>query len=139
MREGGDNPDQRYAFSPIRGGEAYRVWGNLGSAARVELQIYSGRPWAGDGRSAGYLAFEDIECDDDGAFEIFVSAEESPGNWLKNPEDSTTLFARHIYDDWSDAETGDIHIDRVAYEGSRRPAATPGGIGPAHSGCCCDV
>ena len=27
LREGGDNPDQRYAFSPIRGGEAYRVWG----------------------------------------------------------------------------------------------------------------
>ena len=25
LREGGDNPDQRYAFSPIRGGKTYRV------------------------------------------------------------------------------------------------------------------
>ncbi len=125
LREGGDNPDQRYAFSPIRGGVAYRVWGKIGSAARVELQIYSGRPWAGDGRSAGYLRFEDIAIDDDGAFEIIVSAEKSPGNWLKNPDDSTTLFARHIYDDWSDADTGEIHIDRVGYEGSRRIGETP--------------
>jgi hypothetical protein len=25
LKEGGDNPDQRYAFSPIRGGETSRV------------------------------------------------------------------------------------------------------------------
>ena len=36
VREGGDNPDQRYAFTPVRGGTAYRVWGRLGSARRVE-------------------------------------------------------------------------------------------------------
>ena len=49
LREGGDNPDQRYAFTPIRGGESYRVWGQLGSATRVEFQIYAGRPWDGTG------------------------------------------------------------------------------------------
>lgn len=121
LREGGDNPDQRYAFSPIRGGETYRVWGHLGSATRVELQIYSGRPWDGSGRSVGYLAFEDIAVEPDGSFEVQVSAEPGEGNWLANPPDSTTLFARHVYGEWSDAPTGDIHIDRVGYEGRRRP------------------
>jgi len=121
LREGGDNPDQRYAFTPIRGGETYRVWGELGSATRVELQIYAGRPWDGSGHSAGYLAFEDLALEPDGSFEVWVSAEPRDGNWLANPPEGTTLFARHIYGDWSDAPTGDIHIDRVGYEGRRRP------------------
>jgi len=121
LREGGDNPDQRYAFTPIRGGETYRVWGELGSATRVEFQIYAGRPWDGSGKSAGYLAFEDIELADDGSFEIFLAAEEQEGNWLPNPAEGTTLFARHIYGEWSDERTGEVHIDRVGYEGKRRP------------------
>jgi hypothetical protein len=121
LREGGDNPDQRYAFTPIRGGETYRIWGDLGSATRVEFQIYAGRPWDGSGTSAGYLAFEDIELNDDGSFEIWVSDEERPGNWLSNPAEGTTLFARHIYGDWTGQQTGDVHIDRVGYEGKRRP------------------
>ena len=122
LREGGDNPDQRYAFTPIRGGETYRVWGELGSATRVEFQIYAGRPWDGSGTSAGYLAFEDIELAADGSFEIWVSAEARDGNWLANPKEGTTLFARHIYGEWTDEPTGDVHIDRVGYEGKRRPA-----------------
>ena len=125
LREGGDNPDQRYAFSPIQGGEDYRVWGEVGSAVRVEIQIYAGRPWAGEGRSAGYLAFEDLEINEDGSFEIYISPEERAGNWLDNPDDATTIFARHIYDVWNELDTGDIHIDRVGYEGRRRPAETP--------------
>ncbi len=125
LREGGDNPDQRYAFVPIRGGEAYRIWGELGSASRVEFQIYAGQPWAGTGRSAGYLAFEDLEMGDDGSFEVYVSTEEREGNWMASPEDATTIFARHIYDDWNEADVGDIHIDRLGYEGRRRPQETP--------------
>ncbi len=125
LREGGDNPDQRYAFTPIRGGETYRIWGELGSAARVEFQIYAGRPWDGSGKSVGYLTFEEIEIAPDGSFEVFASAQESEGNWLQNPAEGTTLFARHIYADWSDAPTGDIHIDRVGFEGRRRPPESP--------------
>ena len=121
LREGGDNPDQRYAFTPIRGGENYRVWGQLGSATRVEFQIYAGRPWDGTGSSAGYLAFEDIELGEDGSFEVWVSADPRDGNWLANPVTGTTLFARHIYGDWNGEPTGDIHIDRIGYEGARRP------------------
>jgi hypothetical protein len=124
LKEGGDNPDQRYAFTPIHGGETYRVWGERGSAARLELQLYAGRPWDGSGRSAGYLAYEDMQFNEDGSFEVWVSAAEREGNWLPNPPEGTTLFSRHIYDQWSEERTGDIHIDRVGYEGRRRPPET---------------
>jgi hypothetical protein len=125
LREGGDNPDQRYAFVPIQGGETYRIWGRLGSAVRVEFQIYAGRPWAGTGRSAGFLAFEDLDLGEDGSFEVWISETEREGNWMPNPADATTIFARHVYGEWNDDDTGDIHIDRVGYEGRRRPPETP--------------
>lgn len=122
LREGGDNPDQRYAFSPVRGGEAYRIWGDLGSAARVEVQLYAGEPWAGDGRSAGYLVFEDIEVAADGSFSIRLGPEDEEGrSFLKNPPEATTVFVRHIYDDWNEERPGEVHIDRVGFEGKRRP------------------
>ncbi|MFK7731970.1 MAG: hypothetical protein AB8B48_10180 [Pseudomonadales bacterium] len=124
LKEGGDNPDQRYAFSPIRGGETYRVWGALGSAVRLELQIYAGRPWDGSGKSVAYLNFEDIEFDEQGRFEVLVSAEKNDGSWMPNPSNATTLFARHIYDNWNNEVTGHIHIDRVGFEGKRKPPET---------------
>jgi hypothetical protein len=125
LREGGDNPDQRYAFSPLRGGEAYRIWGTLGSAARVEVQLYAGEPWAGTGSSVGYLVFEDIEVAKDGGFSILLGPEAREGSFLLNPPEATTVFVRHIYDDWNDELPGEVHIDRVGFEGSRRPLPTP--------------
>jgi len=128
LREGGDNPDQRYAFSPIRGGEAYRIWGRLGSARRVEIQLYAGEPWAGTGRSAGYLAFEDIEIAGDGSFSVMLGTERGVGDhrsWLRNPLEATTVFVRHIYDDWNEALPGEAHIDRVGLTGARMPLPTP--------------
>ena len=88
------------------------------------MQLYAGRPWDGSGRSSGYLAFEDIAVRPDGSFEIFVGGEARTRSWIANPEDSTTLFARHIYDDWNEERPGEIHIDRVGFEGKRKPALT---------------
>jgi hypothetical protein len=128
LREGGDNPDPQYAFSPVRGGAAYRIWGKLGSAARDELQLYVGEPWAGTGRSAGYLVFEDIDIETDGSFSTVLTPEASTADarsFLVNPPEATTVFVRHIYDDWNAEQAGDVHIDRVGFEGKRRPAPTP--------------
>jgi hypothetical protein len=133
LRGGGDNPDQRYAFSPIRGGEAYRIWGTLGSARRVEIQLYAGQPWAGSGHSAGYLAFEDLVLEDDGSFvvELAPARGEAPPdshppiNSIPNPPDATTVFVRHIYDDWGLEPFGEVHIDRIGFEGRRHPLLEP--------------
>ncbi len=121
QREGGDNPDQLYAFSPITGGEPYRIWGTLGSASRAEIQLYSGDPWARAGRSAGYLEFERLQVAEDGSFVVELSDREpEAGAWLRNPTDATSVFVRHIYDRWDDDTPGRVHIDRVLKEGVRR-------------------
>ncbi|MEZ5568876.1 MAG: hypothetical protein R3E54_11140 [Halioglobus sp.] len=126
IREGGDNPDQRYLFAEIEGGVNYMLRGNLGSAARLEAQIYAGRPWAKDGRSVDYLVFEDVTVADDGSFTIpVVAKKENAGSGsLYNAPQSTTVMVRQIFDQWSDQYPGEVHIDRVGYEGKPKPAPT---------------
>jgi len=121
IREGGDNPDQRYLFSRIRGGETYRIWGNRGSAARVEFQLYAGEPWAGQGHVAGFLDFDTVHFGKDGSFEVYLSAKKQGENWLLSPADADVVIVRQIYTNWSTANPGDIHIDKVASLGQRRP------------------
>ncbi len=125
-REGADNPDQRYLVSLVTGGATYRVWGNVGSARRVEFQVYAGNPYltGGGGRTASFLTFEDLIVGDEGSFEVFLSPQRRPGNWLENPNDGTKLFVRQVYGDWSNEPPGEVHIDRVGSEGSLRPPLT---------------
>ncbi|HEY6533786.1 MAG TPA: hypothetical protein VIY72_15875 [Acidimicrobiales bacterium] len=125
-REGGDNPDQRYLVTPVTGGGTYRIWGSLGSATRVELQVYAGIPYLGDGGgTASYLSFEDLEISEDGSFEVILSPGRIDGNWMDNPPESTKLFVRQIYDTWSADPPGEVHIDRVDAHGELRPDWTP--------------
>lgn len=125
IREGGDNPDQRYLFSRVRGDATYRIWGTRGSVNGIELQVYAGEPWRkGGGRSVSTLAFEDIAFDEAGRFEIFLSGEKRKGNWLANAPDATELIVRQVFSDWKNERPGEVHIDRVGYEGKQRPTTT---------------
>ena len=122
IREGADNPDQRYLFSPIRGGAPYRIWGHKLEERRLEVQIYAGLPWApSGGRIVGVLSDESIEVAKDGSFEIMMGGEPLESNWLPNPETSTMVMVRQIYSDWPEG-IGDVHIDRIGREGSLKPA-----------------
>lgn len=135
IREGGDNPDQRYAFTPVRGDATYRVWGRRGGERRIELQLYAGEPWRpGGGRSVSTLTHEEIRFDADGRFEILLSPErptrsEPSGSdrpdWMANAPDATELIVRQVFSDWRNESPGEIHIDRVGWEGRAKPARTP--------------
>jgi hypothetical protein len=126
IREGGDNPDQRYLISTLNGGGTYRIWGNLGTARRIDLQIYSGDPYVpgSGGRAASFLTFEQITFAADGSFEIFASPEPQSGNWIENPRDATRVLARHIFSDWDNERPGELHIDCVGNEGALKPTLT---------------
>lgn len=125
LREGGDNPDQTYFMAPLRGGETYRIWGRRGSERRLDFQTYSGSPYAaGGGRMAGFLDSEDLKVDSNGQFEVLVSPEKHPGNWLPNPADGTQILVRQVFSDWAREVPGELHIDRVGKEGQFRPATS---------------
>lgn len=130
IREGGDNPDQRYAFTPVRGDATYRIWGRRDGERRIELQLYAGEPWRpGGGRSVSTLTHEEIHFDASGRFEILLSPERPEGaggrDWLANAPDATELIVRQVYSDWRSGSPGEIHIDRVGWEGRATPVKTP--------------
>jgi hypothetical protein len=121
VREGGDNPDQRYLFARIDGEDRYRVWGNVGSAVAVELQLYEGQPWTGKGRSGAYLPFEALQVDAQGDFEVFIGPrEDSPSAMVSNPA-TDTILVRQIYRQWSESAPGHIHIDNLDHLGTAKP------------------
>lgn len=128
-REGGDNADQRYLITPLRGGETYRVWGKRGHSRRLEFQLYAGLPWTpAGGKIVSTLSADQIHYRDDGSFEILLSPNKSDGNWMQNPGPGTMLMVRQIFSDWNKEQPGDIHIDRVGFEGSLKPASDSAGM-----------
>ena len=114
-----DNPDQRYLQTRIRGGESYRIWGRLTNEARLDVQIYAGESTSLP-RSTGFLAFEEMHVEPDGTYEVIVSPERSGRNWMDNPPDSARVLIRQVYSDWSVEPPGEVHIDRIGFEGARR-------------------
>lgn len=127
IREGGDNPDQRYLIATLRGGETYRIWGSRGTARRVDLQIYAGDPYVpgSGGRAASYLDHEDIAFAEDGSFEILASPTRTDGPWLENPADATRILVRQVFSDWDREQTAECHIDRVGHEGDPKAVLSP--------------
>ena len=125
IRTGGDNPDQRYLFAPIRGGEAYRVWGRKGSAARIELQLYSREPYGAEDVSVGYLPDEAIAFGDDGTFTVELGPDVTGPGTLVNPPDATILNIRQIWSVWDDTDPGAVYVDRVGWEGARKTTDSP--------------
>jgi hypothetical protein len=122
---GADNPDQRYLFCNIRGGETYRIWGRIRSERRLDIQIYAGEPTpSAPGRSAAFLGFEALQLQSDGSFEVMLSPQRVGNNWLENPPDGTQVLVRQIYSDWTRHEPGEVHIDRVGFEGALRPVVS---------------
>lgn len=121
IREGADNPDQRYLFSPIRGKGAYRIWGRKQGERRVEVQVYSGLPWTpSGGRIVSALTDENLDVDEDGYFEIFLGGKPRDRNYLPSAPDADMVMVRQIHSDWSES-VGEVHIDRVGFEGRLKP------------------
>lgn len=125
VREGGDNPDQHYQSAMVRGGATYRIWGRRGTARRLDFQLYAGAPYRpGGGHTVSSLNSEDLRIDRNGNFEVIVSLERSPGNWLPTATDATAVLVRQTFGDWNKEIPAEVHIDRVGFEGARRPRLT---------------
>jgi len=92
---GQDNPDNSYVGFRIDGNHTYRVFGQLNDGFGV-LQIRSRR-----GLSLQHSSTEELAIKPDGSYEIFLSPDPQPGNWMQTEPDSYFFIARFYYDDWN--------------------------------------
>ncbi|MDB2438845.1 DUF1214 domain-containing protein [Hellea sp.] len=95
---GSDNPDNFYQNATISGAHSYRIRGQRGSVPILSFGTKANR-YAIDGSmaSTGELDIRDVTLEADGSFEIIVSRDKRPGNWLPLSEDSSILIVRQTF------------------------------------------
>jgi len=122
----GDNPDAIYHFARIREGRSYRIRGRRGDACYISFTIH-GR--AEDGRlgAAAEPVLADVndrafDLSADGSFEVLLSTERQPGNWIQLPPGAASVITRHYFE-----TTGTPAVDqRGQIELSIEPVEAPG-------------
>jgi len=119
---GADHPDNYYENAAISGEHEYRIRGNRGSVHY--LGFFTQRGNYGQGRGmppTGYLEASSLEIEPDGSFEIILSTEEKPGNWLPMEKETGTLIVRQTFLDRENETIADLHIERIGGDGRPSP------------------
>ncbi|MDB6061718.1 MAG: hypothetical protein JWM78_1821 [Verrucomicrobiaceae bacterium] len=112
-KQGGDNADALYLGAIIDGRETYRVSGNLGTASFIAFTaIDSGiTPWGG--AASGTLVASALQADAAGNFELILSPESQPGNWLQTSEKTLRVTIRQFFGDWENETPMRARIERI--------------------------
>jgi len=95
VKIGLDNPDYVYASARLSSAGEYRLSGHMGDAHLLGIGIFSGGLGSDRGlvRDA-YLSDDELALGEDGGFEIAISREQRPGNWLRMGEETNSLNIR---------------------------------------------
>ena len=103
-------PDCVYLNAEMRAGESYRLFGNRGTARYVGLQTMDGIA------ATANCLVDELELDDDGNFEVILSADEQPGNWLRLVGEHPVLTVQNFLYDWDTETPAALQIERVGPE-----------------------
>ena len=127
-----DNPDCNYSMTRVRGDAAYRVAGHAGTARHFEYQVNTGH--FGDGNVGGWETVSsvhkrELEVDADGNFELLLSAEPQPGNWMPLNENASFLFLRQYFSAWDSESPARVFVERVGAH-YPEPELTPARLAP---------
>ena len=114
---GMDCPDCIYTGAPLRAGEAYRLWGNRGSARYVGLQSMAGMA------SSANVLLDELDLGPDGEVELILSEDSQEGNWLPTAGNATQLVVRHFFYDWDTEVASSLSIERIGAHEEQAPRA----------------
>jgi hypothetical protein len=112
-KQGGDNTDALYVGAPINGAHRYRISGQRGSARYFAVTVLEdgATPWGG--AVVGSLRDREIDLAADGSFEIVLSPDPHPGNWIKTTPGSWRVTIRQFFADWENERPMTARIDRL--------------------------
>lgn len=126
-------PDQDHFLCEFDEAVDYRVSGNLHDAPYFVMAVWSAaqpadlgaRNWAAQGvaglkefdpailRTTAFLSKDEIIHDGEGNFEVIMSQNPQPGNWLKLEKDSVGILVRVIHQDRRQESMPHLHIARL--------------------------
>lgn len=98
IKIGNDNPDNTYHNCNISGEHDYRITGTRGTVPYISFGTKAGTyEENGEMWPTGQLDSSAMEINDDGTFEILVSKDEKPGNWLPMTEETGMIIVRQLF------------------------------------------
>jgi len=114
IKIGADNPDNLYQQAVISAERTYRIRGRVNSVPYLSFGTKANR-YATDGTmmSTGEIELSQLALDAEGQFEITVSRERQPGNWLPMAPDSSLLIVRQTFDDKRTQVPAELHLERI--------------------------
>jgi hypothetical protein len=125
---GCDNADCIYHQSWINDRDTYKISGNLGTARMFNIAIQG--PWRGTLHEpfgdlpVTNLFRKDIACNWRGDFELWISPDPKPGNWIQSTPGIRKIFYRQYFDHW-DEVPATYRIERIGESDEPPPAITP--------------
>ena len=122
----GDNPDAIYHQALIRGDRAYRVTGRRKNEVYISFTIHGPDPAGGiNGPVLADLNDRHFDVQADGSFELVLSAEERPGNWVRlDPSAHIVLVRSYFLDEISVRNDPAAHVE-LAIEPLDDPGPAP--------------
>jgi hypothetical protein len=125
---GWNNPDNPYLSFMVRGDHDYVLRGNVAHFDLVTINLYSGMLGytpMNEMRTIGGVASDDLEADEAGNFELRLSADPQPGNWMKLEPDAKQVVVRRLKSDWEEREEGDWEVLNLTTLGQGSPRPQP--------------
>jgi hypothetical protein len=106
-----DNPDNYYQNCVVDGRFDYRITGKKGTVSWFSIGSKANQGQIAGMVSSGEIDSRNMIFNDDGSFEILVSAKQQPGNWLPMNEDTRMLIVRQTFGDRSKEEITTLAIE----------------------------
>jgi hypothetical protein len=123
-KAGADNPDNLYFTATITGDREYRLRGTRGTVPWLSFatrSLLAGPDGQAVAISTGRLDGRSLSVSPDGTFEIAVSRDPHPGNWLPLGEKTNMLVLRQTFLDRRTEEPASVVLERVGGPGKPRP------------------
>ncbi|MEM9727418.1 MAG: DUF1214 domain-containing protein [Myxococcota bacterium] len=111
-RLGFDNPDFTYInVTPISPEYTYRVFGQRGTVPYLSMQVFD-NPLGG----TEFMTSEDLVVEDDGSYEILLSATEPEGasNWMQLKPTAFFFIMRNGFYDWNNEVEAGVQVEVIA-------------------------
>jgi hypothetical protein len=119
---GADNPDNYYQVARIDGRLDYRVRGTRGTVAYLNFSTKrGGYGSSGKLQLSGFIDAKALSFQPDGSFELILSQQPHPGNWLKLDPDTSQLLVRQTFLDRRREKPAHLTIERVGHAAQPPP------------------
>jgi hypothetical protein len=132
---GGDAADFTYQQAWIDGRSTYKITGDRGTCRFLNVTVQGPKPekqpgtdWPplhdpfGDIPEANLFG-QQLQCEWDGSFELYIGGEQRGPNWLPTTAGSRKLFIRQGFDRW-DERPATMQIERLGMD-APKPMPTP--------------